>query len=164
MESRCLFPPEELASFETVLHGPEAIRRYLPQRDHMLHLEGILHIDEEQGLSIGFKDVRDDEFWCSGHMPGRPILPGILMIETAAQLCTFFYIHGSNPKSGRQYGFGAVNHVKFRGVVRPGERLLFVAKARRLRRSLFRFDTQAFRGTTLVFEGEITGIELPESA
>ena len=41
----------------------------------MEHLNGIVFIDPIQHLCVGFKDVRDDEFWVRGHMPDYPILP-----------------------------------------------------------------------------------------
>jgi 3-hydroxyacyl-[acyl-carrier-protein] dehydratase len=129
----------------------------------MEQLQGILLFDPDQGLVVGYKDVRRDEFWTSGHMPGRPLFPGVLMIEAAAQLCTFFYRTRIEESRDRQYGFGALDRVRFRGTVKPGDRLLLVAKVRQLRKKFFFFDTQAFVGTRLVYEGEITGIELPSN-
>ena len=41
-------------------------------------------------LSLGFKDVTENEFWVRGHIPGRPIMPGVIMIEAAAQMASFF--------------------------------------------------------------------------
>ena len=60
---------------DNVIHGPEDIRAVNPQRGDMEHLDGIVHVGDK-GDIIGFKDVRDDEFWVEGHIPGRPLLPG----------------------------------------------------------------------------------------
>ena len=44
----------------------------------------------EKSQILGYKDVTDNEFWIRGHIPGRPLMPGVIMIEAAAQLCSFF--------------------------------------------------------------------------
>ena len=72
-----------------VLADREAIRKILPQRFEMEQLDAIVHLDGAAGLVVGYKDVRHDEFWVRGHMPGYPILPGVLMCEAAAQLCSY---------------------------------------------------------------------------
>ena len=53
----------------------------------MEQLDGHRPPRPEQHLVVGYKDVRADEFWVRGHMPGNPLLPGVLMCEAAAQLC-----------------------------------------------------------------------------
>src|SRR5688572_14088532 len=73
-----------------VLFDQEAIRLVNPQRGDMEHLNAIVHVSAERGEIIGYKDVRDDEFWVPGHIPGRPLLPGVIMIEAAAQVSAFF--------------------------------------------------------------------------
>ena len=69
-----------------VLADGEAIRRGNPQRFEMEQLTAIVFLDQADHLIIGYKDVRDDEFWVRGHMPGYPLMPGVMMCEAAAQL------------------------------------------------------------------------------
>ena len=64
---------------------------------------------------VGFKDIRDDEFWVAGHIPGRPLFPGVLMIETAAQLASFYTKKFVGWKGF--VGFGAVENCRFRAQV-----------------------------------------------
>src|SRR6516165_4103658 len=73
-----------------VVADQEAIRRVNPQRFEMEHLSAIVHIDREQHVIAGYKDVGADEFWVRGHMPDYPLLPGVLMCEAAAQLCSYY--------------------------------------------------------------------------
>src|SRR5438552_13609490 len=76
--------------------GPDEILRQNPHRDHMEQLNGIVWVDPSNFKILGYKDVRDDEFWVSGHIPGRPLLPGVLMLEAGAQAACFFikkYLH-----------------------------------------------------------------------
>src|SRR5256885_14988408 len=88
-------PPRYLFDISTInldaqLFDQEAIRAANPQRGDMEHLNAIVWAKPEDGLIIGFKDVRPDEFWVEGHIPGRPLLPGVLMIEAGAQLASFY--------------------------------------------------------------------------
>jgi len=136
----------------------EEIQRVNPQRYEFQQLDGIYMISPDEGIIAGFKDVRDDEFWVRGHIPGYPLMPGALMIEAAAQLCSF-YQGRVHPTSGL-FGFGGLDGVKFRAAVRPGERLLLIGKAVQVtpRRSIF--DAQGLVGEKLAFQGTITGIKI----
>src|SRR6185503_6082383 len=90
--------------------GPEEIRAANPHRGDMEMLEGVIWHSNE-GQILGFKDVRPDEFWVAGHIPGRPLFPGVLMIETAAQLASF-YTKKIMGWSGF-VGFGAADECRF---------------------------------------------------
>ena len=137
---------------------PEEIRRYNPHRYEMEQLSGIIHLDTEAGQIVAFKDVREDEFWVRGHIPGRPLLPGVLMIEAAAQMCSLYY--KIVQKDERFLGFGGVDGVKFRGQVAPGDRLILLGKAVEIRSRRAVFDTQGMVGERLVFEARITGMPI----
>ena len=64
----------------------EEIRRYNPQRYEMEQLTAICYEDREQTVCVGYKDLTEDEFWVRGHMPGMPLMPGVIMCEAAAQV------------------------------------------------------------------------------
>src|SRR5947199_1589503 len=124
------FDPSSL-DFNRVVVGPDEIRRVNPQRFEMEQLNGIVYIDRAQNIIVGYKDVGADEFWVRGHMPDYPLLPGVLMCEAAAQMCGF-YSRFASLLGGDFIGFGGMDNVRFRAPVRPGDRLVFVAKAIRL--------------------------------
>ena len=63
-------------------------------------------------------------------MPDYPLLPGVLMCEAAAQLCRYYIMQHSGLLQGDFIGFGGLENVRFRGPVRPGDRLVLVAKGR----------------------------------
>ena len=121
-------------------------------------LDGIFFIDEPGGVLAGFRDCRSDEFWVRGHIPGRPLFPGVLMIESAAQLVSYVEMV-RNPGKGF-LGFGGVTDVKFRGQVVPGDRLILVAKMVESRPRRAVGAVQGFVNDQFVFEGVITGMWL----
>ncbi len=144
-----------------VLYTKEEIRNYVPQRFEFEMLDGILSLDLEHGAAAAFKQLTAHEFWVRGHVPGRPLFPGVLMIESAAQLCCFLFC--KKQMDHRFFAFGGVDEVRFRGTVHPGDLFVIMAKARRIRSALGIFDTQAYVHDRLVYEGIITGMALPEA-
>lgn len=160
-------PPVALvdpASVDTtrVVADLAAIRRANPQRFEMEQLDAIVLIDPKQNLIIGYKDVRPDEFWVRGHMPDYPLMPGVLICEAAAQLSSF-YCHSIDLVEGSFLGFGGMEAVRFRGQVRPGDRLVMVSKAIRVHRRQTMFETQGFVESNMVYHGRIIGVPLGES-
>jgi 3-hydroxyacyl-[acyl-carrier-protein] dehydratase len=144
-----------------VVAGIDEIRRYNPQRFEMEQLTAIVYEDAARKLGVGYKDVRHDEFWTRGHMPGMPIMPGVMMCEAAAQLCS--YLSQKYDLLGAEVlGFGGMDEVRFRDPVYPGDRLVMVAQLVRVRRGAIvvsRF--QGFVNQSLVCEGQIKGVPLP---
>src|SRR6202171_2387578 len=141
-------PPEfhyDLAQldFGRVVADADAIRRVNPQRFEMEQLTAIILLEPDQQLVIGYKDVGKDEFWVRGHMPDYPLLPGVLMCEAAAQLCSY-YIMTQEVMQGDFIAFGGLENVRFRGTVHPGDRLVLIAKATRLHRRQTIFNVQGF--------------------
>lgn len=143
-------------------YGPDVIEAANPQRGHMRHLDGICwgiapEANEVGLAAIGFKQCRDDEFWVPGHIPGRPLLPGVIMIETAAQLAAFMIKHFR--KEPGFLGFVGCDNVKFRGQVSPGQRLYILGKEVRYRPGRqFTCETQGICEGQLVFEATIRGM------
>ncbi len=135
----------------------DAICRVNPQRFEMQHLDGILWYDKAKGLILGYKDVTDHEFWVRGHIPGRPLMPGVIQIESAAQLLSFFV--KQIYQEGGFIGFGGIDKAKFRAAIEPGCRLYLlghVIEARRGRRYIC--DVQGVVDGALVFEATINGM------
>jgi 3-hydroxyacyl-[acyl-carrier-protein] dehydratase len=149
--------------FNRVVADQAAIRRVNPQRFEMEQLTAIIYLDMEKGLAAGYRDVGHDEFWVRGHMPDYPIMPGVMQCEAAAQLCSY-YIAMSNLGSGDFVGFGGMENVRFRGQVRPGDRLVLVLKALKLNRRQCVFNVQGFVGATMVFHADIIGVPMTRAA
>lgn len=146
--------------FDRVVVDQQGIRQVNPHRDEMEQLSAILILDTEKHIAVGYKDVTEHEFWVPSHMPGFPIMPGVLMCEAAAQLASYYCVT-QNLLGGEFIGFGGMEAIRFRGLVRPGQRLLIVAQLGQLRpkrRAVFAF--QGFVGATMVVDGKIVGVPL----
>ena len=88
-------PPPPIVDFtridmEAVRFRREEILEVIPHRFEIVQLDWIVALEPEEQYSVGIKEVREDEFWVKGHIPGRPILPGVLIIEAAAQLFSYY--------------------------------------------------------------------------
>ncbi len=137
----------------------DAICKVNPQRFEMQHLDGILWYDKDRECILGYKDVTDREFWIRGHIPGRPLMPGVVQIEAAAQLLSFF-VKQVYEEQGF-VGFGGIDRAKFRAPIEPGCRLYLlghVTEARRGRKYVC--DVQGVVAGTLAFEATISGMKV----
>ncbi|MCA9148632.1 MAG: beta-hydroxyacyl-ACP dehydratase [Planctomycetales bacterium] len=130
----------------------------------MEQLTAIVYEDTEHHRCIGFKDTQPDEFWARGHMPGMPLMPGVIMCEAAAQLASY-YTQRHDLLGSEMVGFGGLEEVRFRDMVLPGDRLYIATELTRVRRGamiICRF--QGFVGERIVVDGIIKGIPLPVAA
>lgn len=144
--------------FDSPIFTQEQIRNVNPQRFEMEQLTAIVHVDESQRLVVGYKQVTEAEFWISGHMPGYPLMPGVVQCEAAAQLGGF-YAKQFDLLEGDYLGFGGMDSVRFRKPVFPNSQLQLIAQVTRLRaRKLAHFDFQGFVDGKMAFEGTMLGV------
>jgi 3-hydroxyacyl-[acyl-carrier-protein] dehydratase len=134
----------------------EEIRKINPQRFEMEQLSGIIHVDYPAVTVIGMKQVTLDEFWVRGHLPERPLMPGVIMLEAAAQLCSYM-TRLVMPEIGF-IGFAKADTTRFRGTVVPPDTLIVIAKMLELTRRRVIANCQGICQGTLVFESCITGM------
>ena len=157
MPPQLLFDPGTYDPSKVIISLDE-IRKHNPHRYEMEQLSGVLRFDTDAGEIVAFKDITAQEFWVRGHIPGRPIMPGVIMIEAAAQMCSLYF--GLVVGSDRFIGFGGVDDVKFRGQVVPGDTLILLGKLVELRPRRAIFDTQGVVGGRMVFQARITGMPI----
>ncbi len=136
----------------------ERVRAFTPQRHEFQLLDRVIHFDRENKIAAGYHDVREDGWWARGHIPGRPIFPGVLMIEIAAQLASYV-THCLLPElDDRFIGFGGVDAVKFRGAVVPPSRFVVVGQGLQVKTRRSVCLAQGFVDNVMVFEAKITGM------
>ncbi len=136
----------------------EEIGRENPQRFEMQHLDGILWYDKEKRLILGYKDVTDREFWIRGHIPERPLMPGVMMIECAAQLLSFF-VKRVYEVSGF-IGFASIDSAKFRSAVVPGQRLYLLGYLAKFKSRKYTAVIQGVVDGTMVFDTTVSGMRV----
>lgn len=146
-----------------VLADIEHIRRFNRQRYEFEQLSHICLADEETGEVAGVLDIPEDVWWGRGHVPERALMPGVLMIECAAQVCSWmvYQVTQHQDHKGRIFGFGGIDSVKFRASFSPPARFVVVGKKVEVRSRRAVFDTQGFLADDLnkcVFEARITGM------
>ena len=134
------------------------IYRHLPHRHEFEVLDGVCFTDFERRRVIAFADVRPDAWWVRGHVPGRPLLPGVVMLEMAAQTCAVMAKLLGNESF---IAFGGVEECKFRETVVPPARLYILGVGRDYRPRRIVSDTQGMVDGKMIFEARITGLMLP---
>ena len=158
MASAPLFDLSRLDLEAAPIAGPTELKALLRQRGTFEMLDGVLYQNAEEQIIVGYKDIRDDDWWVEDHIPGRPLFPGALMIEAGAQLCSYDYMVQEGGIGERFLGFGGLNQTRFRGVVEPGVRMYFIGKVHRVRKTMFTYFVQGFVEGKLVFEAEVIGV------
>src|SRR4030042_1567676 len=132
------------------LFDKEAICKMNPQRFEMQQLDGVLWYDKDKYLILGYKDVTEDEFWVRGHIPGRPLMPAVIMVEAAAQLSSFFVKQIYDVEGF--IGFAGIDSTKFRVPVEPGRRLYLLGHITKFKRRKYTCSIQGVVDNTMVFE------------
>jgi len=131
-----------------------------PHRGEIVQLDAVIWHSDRHTRALGIKHVREDEFWVAGHFPGRPVLPGVLMIEAGAQLASYlFYARRGAPCIA---GFTRIEDTVFRNPVRPGQDLLLLCEEIRYRPRRFISEIQGLVDGKVAFYSRITGMVLPE--
>jgi len=141
-----------------IVFNKQEIEEVNPQRYEMQHLDGIIWYDKEKFLILGYKDITEKEFWVRGHIPGRPLMPGVIMIEAAAQLSSVF-IKRVYQKTGF-IGFAGIEDAKFRKPVEPGSRLYLLGCITGYDRKKYTCVAQGVVNGIMVFDAVLSGLRV----
>ncbi len=153
-----------LVDFDRPVATLDEIRKINPQRFEMEQLTAVVYVDEREYACVGYKDTTDQDFWVRGHMPGLPLMPGVVMLESIAQLCSFV-TQRYDLLGAEMVGFGGLEDVRFRDVVLPGDRLIVMCKLKKVRRGgIIVCQFQGVVKDRLVVEGILKGIPIPVEA
>ncbi|MCL2347903.1 MAG: beta-hydroxyacyl-ACP dehydratase [Planctomycetaceae bacterium] len=138
----------------------ETIRKYNKQRYEMEQISAVVYENMDEVACVGYKDITENDFWVRGHMPEFALMPGVIMCEVAAQLASYFTIKNQIMNDAATMGFAGLDKVRFRGMVRPGDRLVMQVKLITARRILITAEFVGLVGDDVVCEGIIKGVPL----
>jgi 3-hydroxyacyl-[acyl-carrier-protein] dehydratase len=132
------------------------IEQWIPHRGAMSLLDAVVWMSQDRSRCVGIKLCREDEFWVSGHFPGMPMLPGVLMVEAAAQIMCLIY----NLKAGamRTGIFTRIERCAFRQSVNVGDTLYLLVQELKFSSRRFQADVQGWVGGKIAFEAQLSGI------
>src|SRR5881392_2359882 len=139
--------------------GREQIEAIIPHRDPFLFLDEVLELEPGRRV-VARKLVRGDEWFFAGHFPGRPIMPGVLMVEALAQAGAVAVL--SEPENrGKLVLFAGIDDVRFKRVVEPGDELTLTCDLESVRGPIGRGKAVARVGDELAVRGTLTFATAP---
>jgi 3-hydroxyacyl-[acyl-carrier-protein] dehydratase len=134
--------------------GKREIEEIIPHRDPFLLIDEVTEL--EPGVRVvARKRVREDEWYLAGHFPGRPIMPGVLMVEAMAQTGAVAVL-AEEANRGKLALFAGIKDVRFKRIVEPGEELELVCELERMRGPVGRGEATATVDGDLAVRGTLT--------
>ncbi len=131
----------------------KAIQRILPHRYPFLFVDRIIELVEDK-RAVGIKNVTLNDYYFQGHFPGRPVMPGVLIVEALAQVAGVLMLN-KRENIGKYAFFMSIDKVKFRKTVVPGDQLILEAEVARLRSKMGQVKTRALVEGRVVAEAQL---------
>jgi len=142
---------------EPSVYTIEDIMQVLPHRYPFLLVDRILEIEEGKRI-VGLKNVTINEPFFQGHFPGHPIMPGVLIIESMAQVGGMLLMRTIADPSSKVVYFMSLDNIKFRRPVRPGDQLRLELEVTQLRGATCRMRGVASVDGQVATEAEMAAI------
>jgi 3-hydroxyacyl-[acyl-carrier-protein] dehydratase len=140
----------------------ERIMQMIPHRDPFLMVDEVVDLVPAES-AVGVKYVSAEEYYFKGHFPQRPIMPGVLIIETMAQTAALVVVYTLGKAfEGKLVYFMSIDEARFRKPVFPGDTLRVHVTKVRNRGNVWKFRGEAKVGNTLVAEAVYTAMILDE--
>lgn len=134
--------------------GRREIEEIIPHRDPFLLLDEVVEL--EPGVRVvARKEVREDEWYLTGHFPDRPIMPGVLMVEALAQAGAVAVL-SEEENRGKLALFAGIDDVRFKRIVEPGDELELVCEIERMRGPVGRGKVRASVAGEVAVRGVLT--------
>ena len=124
--------------------GIDEVMRRLPHRYPMLLVDRVLECVPGERI-VAIKNVTMNEEFFAGHFPGRPVMPGVLVLEAMAQAAGIltFVTAGIYPDETTKFYFAGIDKARFRRPVLPGDQLRLEARLERRIRTIWKYSTSA---------------------
>lgn len=132
------------------------IKEFLPHREPFLFIDGVKRL--EDNLIEAWRVLKPDEFYFAGHFPGNPVFPGVLMIEALAQVGILLALARGGKWEGKNTLLAGIEWVRFRRIVRPGERLDIIATIIAEKAGVYKISGRIEVDSQVACEGIVTGM------
>lgn len=129
----------------------------LPHRYPFLLVDRIVEMEKGKRI-VGIKNVTVNEPFFQGHFPGRPIMPGVLIIEAMAQVAGVLAFKSTQDAKKKLVYFLGIEKAKFRKPVFPGDQIRFDLSVTQTRPPYWKLRGEAYVGESLVCEAELTAM------
>jgi len=139
----------------------DQIMERLPHRYPFLLIDRILDFEKEKSIRA-LKNVSMNEPQFTGHFPGHPVMPGVLLIEGMAQAGGMLAFQSVEDDRDYLVYFTGIDGVRFRKPVRPGDQVIFELTCLRRRGFLWKLRGEAFVDGKLVCEGTLMATLMPQ--
>jgi beta-hydroxyacyl-ACP dehydratase FabZ len=136
------------------------IQKILPHRYPFLYVDRVLEIEPGKRL-VAIKNVTFDEHFFQGHFPGKPIMPGVLIVEAMAQ-ASGILVHKTVESDDNMVYFMSIDKVKFRKPVVPGDQLVLEVQPLQVRGKVYKFKGEAKVDGKVVCEAEFMAMTTKE--
>lgn len=134
------------------------IMQMIPHRYPMLMIDKVKNMVPDQ-TATGIKNVTINENQFIGHFPTRPVMPGVMIIESIAQTAAVLVVHSLGPVAeGKLVYFMSIDNAKFRKPVIPGDTMYVNVKIIKRRNSIWKISGEVYVDETLVSEAQITAM------
>lgn len=137
-----------------VVFDINAIKKILPHRYPFLLVDSIVELEPEV-RAVGIKNVTTNEPFFEGHFPERPVMPGVLIVESMAQVGGVLLLNEQENVEEKLVFFMGMDNVKFRKPVVPGDQLVLELEMLKARSKTFRMAGKAYVKGKLVCEAEM---------
>lgn len=142
-----------------------AIMKVMPHRYPFLLVDRIIEFDTDNNRIVGYKNVTINEPFFPGHFPDRPVMPGVLILESMAQCgCMLLLNLDGMSTENKLVFFMAINNAKFRRPVTPGDQLVLDVKMTARRFNTISLHADAYVGETLVAEADLSAAIVDKEA
>jgi 3-hydroxyacyl-[acyl-carrier-protein] dehydratase len=134
----------------------------LPHRYPFLLVDRVLELEKGRVLTI--KNVSFNEPYFQGHFPGRPVMPGVLIVEAMAQSAAFIVLSQMGPDPNTLFMLTGLDKVRFRRPVVPGDQIRIEVKTTKFHRPLWKMSAEARVDGELAAEADLSAVEVEEKS